>query len=95
MAVGSTREPASSLDLMAAPRPLVVVMLLAVTVAAISVSILAWIAIGTVHRADRVVDDAQRSVRRLDRTTRDLDPAVRSLRRAADALNEAARSTSP
>jgi uncharacterized protein YoxC len=80
---------------MAAPRPLVVVMLLAVTVAAISVSILAWIAIGTVHRADRVVDDAQRSVRRLDRTTRDLDPAVRSLRRAADALNEAARSTSP
>lgn len=80
---------------MAAPRPLVVVMLLSVTVAAISVSILAWIAIGTVHRADRVVDDAQRSVRRLDRTTRDLDPAVRSLRRAADALNEAARSTTP
>jgi uncharacterized protein YoxC len=80
---------------MAAPRPLVVVMLLAVTVAAISVSILAWIAIGTVHRADRVVDDAQRSVRRLDRTTRDLDPAVRSLRRAADALTEAARSTGP
>ena len=80
---------------MAAPRPLVVVMLLAVTVAAISVSILARIAIGTVHRADRVVDDAQLSVRRLDRTTRDLDPAVRSLRRAADALNEAARATSP
>jgi hypothetical protein len=72
-----------------------VVMLLAVTVAAISISILAWIAIGTAHRADRVVDDAQRSVRRLDRTTRDLDPAIRSLRRAADALNEAARATSP
>jgi uncharacterized protein YoxC len=80
---------------MAAPRPLVVVMLLAVTVAAVSVSILAWIAIGTVHRANRVVDDAQLSVRRLDRTTRDLDPAVRSLRRAADSLNRAARATSP
>ena len=53
------------------------------------------LAIGTVHRADRVVDDAQRSVRRLDRTTRDLDPAVRSLRRAADSLNEAARATGP
>ena len=79
---------------MAAPRPLVVVMLLAVTAAAISVTILAWIAIGTVHRADRVVDDGSRSVRRLDRTTRDLDPAVRSLRRAADALREA-RTTTP
>jgi len=77
---------------MAAPRPLVVVTLLAVFVAAVSVTILAWIAIGTVHRADRVVNDAQRSVNRLDRTTRDLDPAVRSLRRAADALN-AARTT--
>jgi uncharacterized protein YoxC len=88
MADRSTRA-AGSLERMAAPRPLVVVMLLAVTVAAISVSILAWIAIGTVHRADRVVDDASRSVRRLDRTTRDLDPAVRSLRRAADALREA------
>ena len=80
---------------MAAPRPLVVVTLLAVIVAAVSVSILAWIAIGTVHRANRVVDDAQLSVRRLDRTTRDLDPAVRSLRRAADSLNQAARATSP
>ena len=77
---------------MAAPRPLVVVTLLAVFVAAVSVTILAWIAIGTVHHADRAVDDAQRSVRRLDRTTRDLDPAVRSLRRAADAL-DAARTT--
>jgi uncharacterized protein YoxC len=77
---------------MAAPRPLVVVTLLAVFVAAVSVTILAWVAIGTVHRADRVVNDAQRSVNRLDRTTRDLDPAVRSLRRAADALN-AARTT--
>jgi uncharacterized protein YoxC len=94
MAGVSTHRP-GSLERMAAPRPLVVVMLLAVTIAAVSVSILAWIAIGTVHRADRVVDDAQRSVRRLDRTTRDLDPAVRSLRRAADALNEAARSTGP
>jgi hypothetical protein len=77
---------------MAAPRPLVVLTLLAVFVAAVSVTILAWIAIGTAHRADRVVTDAQRSVRRLDRTTRDLDPAVRSLRQAADALN-AARTT--
>ena len=57
----------ASLERMAAPRPLVVVMLLAVTVAAISVTILAWIAIGTAHRADRVVTDAQRSVRRLDK----------------------------
>src|SRR6266545_2443773 len=94
MAVVSAHRP-GSLERMAAPRPLVVVTLLAVTVAAVSVAILAWIAIGTVHRADRVVDDAQRSVRRLDRTTSDLDPAVRSLRRAADALNEAARSTGP
>jgi hypothetical protein len=69
---------------MAAPRPLVVVTLLAVFVAAVSVTILAWIAIGTVHRADRVVTDAQRSVRRLDRTTRDLDPAVRSLASQGD-----------
>jgi uncharacterized protein YoxC len=94
MALLSTHAP-GSLEPMAAPRPLVVVMLLAVTAAAVSVTILAWIAIGTVHRADRVVDDAQRSVRRLDRTTRDLDPAVRSLRRAADSLNEAARATGP
>ena len=81
---------------MAAPRALVVLTLLAVTVAAVSISILAWIAIGTandtqrvVDKANRVADDAAASVRRLDRTTRDLDPAVRSLRRAADALSEA------
>jgi uncharacterized protein YoxC len=79
---------------MAAPRPLVVATLLAVLVAAVSVSILAWIAIGTVHRADRAIDDAQRSTRRLDRSARDLDPAIRSLRRAADALSEA-RTTTP
>jgi hypothetical protein len=42
-----------------------------------------------VDKADRVTNDAARSIRRLDRTTRDLDPAVRSLRRAADALGEA------
>jgi hypothetical protein len=73
---------------MAAPRPLVVLMLLAVTAAAISITILAWIAIGTardtnnvVDKANRVADDASRSVRRLDRTTRDLDPAVRSLQK--------------
>jgi hypothetical protein len=85
---------------MAAPRALVVLTLLAVTVAAVSISILAWIAIGTandtqrvVDKANRVADDAAASVRRLDRTTRDLDPAVRSLRRAADALRQA--STTP
>jgi hypothetical protein len=85
---------------MAAPRALVVLTLLAVTVAAVSISILAWIAIGTandtqrvVDKANRVADDAAVSVRRLDRTTRDLDPAVRSLRRAADALRQA--STTP
>ena len=81
---------------MAAPRALVVLTLLAVIVAAVSVSILAWTVIATandtqrvVHKADRVTNDAARSIRRLDRTTRDLDPAVRSLRRAADALSEA------
>jgi hypothetical protein len=81
---------------MAAPRALVVLTLLAVTVAAVSITILAWIAIGTandtqrvVDKANRVADDASVSVRRLDRTTRELDPAVRSLQRAADALNAA------
>ena len=81
---------------MAAPRALVVLTLLAVIVAAVSVSILAWTVIATandtqrvVDKADRVTNDAARSIRRLDRTTRDLDPAVRSLRRAADALSEA------
>ena len=81
---------------MAAPRPLVVITLLAVTFAAVSVAILAWVAIATsrdvnrvVDKADRVADDASRSVRRLDRTTRDLDPAIRSLRGAADALRQA------
>jgi len=78
---------------MAAPRPLVILTLLAVTAAAVSVTILAWIAIGTsrdlnrvVDKANGVADDASRSVRRLDRTTRDLDPAIRSLQEAADAL---------
>jgi len=81
---------------MAAPRALVVLTLVAVTVAAVSVSILAWIALGAARDAQRVADKADRlagdttvSVRRLDRTTRDLDAAVRSLRRAADALGTA------
>ena len=81
---------------MAAPRALVILTLLAVTVAAVSVTILAWVAIGAandtqhvVDKADRVANDASVSLRRLNRTTRDLDPAVRSLRRAADALTEA------
>ena len=85
---------------MAAPRPLVVLTLLAVFVAAVSVSILAWVAIAAsrdvnhvVDKANRVADDASRSVRRLDRTTRDLDPAVRSLQRAADALRQAQGTT--
>ena len=59
----------------------VVLTLLAVTVAAVSVTILAWIVIGTandtqrvVDNADRATNDAVRSMRRLDRTTRDLDP---------------------
>jgi uncharacterized protein YoxC len=86
---------------MAAPRPLVVLTLLSVTAAAISVAILAWVAIATsnnlnhvVDKANRVADDASRSVTRLDRTTRDLDPASRSLRRAADALRQT-RTTTP
>jgi hypothetical protein len=90
----------SSLDEMAAPRPLVILTLLAVFVASVSVTILAWIAIATAHhaqdvvdKADRLTTDAATSIRRLDRTTRDLDPAVRSLRRASDALNNAARAT--
>ena len=85
---------------MAAPRPLVVLTLLAVFVASVSVTILAWVAIATAHHAqdvvdktDRLTDDAARSIRRLDRTTRDLHPAVRSLRRASNALNDAARAT--
>jgi uncharacterized protein YoxC len=85
---------------MAAPRPLVVITLLAVTVAAVSVSILAWMAIATsrdlnrvVDKADRVASDASVSVHRLDRTTKDLDPAIRSLQRAADALRQTANST--
>ena len=85
---------------MAAPRPLVILTLLAVFVASVSVTILAWIAIATAHKtqdvvdkADRLTNDAATSIRRLDRTTRDLDPAVRSLRRASDALNNAARAT--
>jgi hypothetical protein len=80
---------------MAAPRPLVILTLLAVFAASVSVTILAWIAIATandtqsvVDKADRVADDAAVSVRRLDRSTRDLGPAVRSLQRAADALAE-------
>jgi hypothetical protein len=85
---------------MAAPRPLVILTLLAVFAASVSVTVLAWIAIATandthrvVDKADRVTDDASRSIRRLDRATRDLDPAVRSLQRAADALS--ASSTAP
>ena len=85
---------------MAAPRPLVILTLLAVFVASVSVTILAWIAIATANKAqdvadkaDRLTTDAATSIRRLDRTTRDLDPAVRSLRRASDALNSAARAT--
>jgi uncharacterized protein YoxC len=81
---------------MAAPRALVVLTLLAVIVAAVSVSILAWTVIATandtqrvVDKADRATNDAVRSMRRLDRTTRDLEPTVRSLRRAADALSQA------
>ena len=85
---------------MAAPRPLVILTLLAVFVASVSVTILAWIAIATANKAqdvvdksNRVADDAAASIRRLDRTTRRLDPAVRSFRRASDALNNAARAT--
>jgi uncharacterized protein YoxC len=85
---------------MAAPRPLVILALISVTVAALSVAVLAWIAIATardtnhvVDKADRVANDASLSIRRLNRTTRDLDPAVRSLQRAADAMRQAAAAT--
>ena len=85
---------------MAAPRPLVVLTLLAVFIASVSVTILAWIAIATarhaqdvVDKTDRLTNDAAVSIHRLDRTSRDLDPAVRALRRASDALNRAARAT--
>ena len=50
----------SSLDEMAAPRPLVILTLLAVFVASVSVTILAWIAIATAHKAQDVVDKADR-----------------------------------
>jgi hypothetical protein len=93
---GPAPGSAGSLGGMAAPRSLVVLTLLAVTAAAVSVTILVWISIGTsndlnrvVDKANRVADDASRSVDRLDRTTRELDPAIRSLRRAADALRQA------
>jgi uncharacterized protein YoxC len=79
---------------MAAPRPLVVLALIAVTVAAVSVTILAWIAIGTMRDVNDVVDQASASVRRLDRSARDLDPAIRSLRRAANELR-ALNTTAP
>jgi uncharacterized protein YoxC len=79
---------------MSAPRPLAVVALLAVTVAAVSVTILAWIAIGTMRDVNDVVDQASTSVQRLDRSARDLDPAIRSLRRAANELR-AAGTTGP
>jgi hypothetical protein len=69
--------------------------LVAVTIAAVLVSVLSVRLLGTagdvdrvVAKADRVADDAERSVNRLDRSTRDLDPAVRELRRAARALEQ-------
>jgi signal transduction histidine kinase len=57
--------------------------LLAVTVCAVSVTILAWQAI----TATRGVKDA---VQRVDRSSRDVQPAVRELRRAARAMRQAA-----
>ena len=85
---------------MAAPRPLVILTLLAVTAAALSVAVLAWTAIATgndvnavVDKADRVADDASVSVRRLDRTNRDLDAAIRELRRASASLRQAGATT--
>ena len=66
---------------MGCSRPLVVLTLLAVTVAAVSVSILAWIAIATAShtrhvfdKADGVADDAALAIRRLDRTARGSTP---------------------
>ena len=94
------RPRVASTDTGRSPTPRHPPTLLAVFVASVSVTILAWIAIATAHKtqdvvdkADRLTNDAATSIRRLDRTTRDLDPAVRSLRRASDALNNAARAT--
>jgi signal transduction histidine kinase len=64
-------------------RVLAAIALLAVTVCAVSVTILAWQAI----TATRGVKDA---AHRVDRSSRDLQPAVRELRRAARAMRQAA-----
>ena len=64
-------------------RVLAGIALLAVTVCAVSVTILAWQAI----TATRGVDDA---VDRVNRSSEDLDPAIRDLRRAARSLRQAA-----
>ena len=80
---------------MAPPPALVILTLLAVTVASVSVSILAWIAIAAAHKAQRVADKADASTD----TPRFRAPpgphharprpAVRALSRAPDALGAA------
>ena len=57
--------------------------LLAVTVCAVSLTILAWQAITATNGVKAAVD-------RVDRSSRDLEPAVRELRRAARAMRQAA-----
>jgi len=76
-------------------RALIAIALVAATAAALSITVLAWSAIGTqrdldrvVEKADRVADDAAVAVRRLDRSSRELGPAVRELRSAARDLSD-------
>jgi uncharacterized protein YoxC len=57
--------------------------LIAVTVCAVSLTILAWQAITATNGVKSAVD-------RVDRSSRDLEPAVRELRRAARAMRQAA-----
>jgi uncharacterized protein YoxC len=77
----STQGPAPTSPL----RILAGITCIAVTVCAVSLTILAWQAIGTRN-------DVQRAVDRVDTASQDLDPAVRDLRRAARQLRQAASS---
>jgi len=68
-------------------RVLAGIALVAVTVCAVSLTILAWQAISATNGVQDTVD-------RVDDASRDLDPAIRDLRRSARALREAASETS-
>jgi len=60
----------------------------AVTIAAIAVTILSIKAINSLYDTHQVLDRASRSLDKLDRSTTDLDPAIRELRRAGLSLQQ-------